>query len=66
MFVVLCANQFVQVAELMKNKDHLTKTDVQTINAHINTFNQQQQKYNDAYNRTASAFMDTYVPVMND
>ena len=66
MFVVLCANQFVQVAELMKNKDHLTKTDAQTINAHINTFNQQQQKYNDAYNRTASAFMDTYVPVMND
>ena len=66
MYVVLCANQFMQVAELMKNKDHLTKTDAQTINTHINTYNQQQQKYNDAYNRTASAFMDTYVPVMND
>ena len=66
MYVVLCANQFVQVAELMKNKDRLTKTDAQTINGHIATFNQQRQKYNDAYNRTASAFMDTYVPVMND
>lgn len=66
MYVVLCANQFMQVAELMKNKDHLTKTDAQTINTHINTFNQQQQKYNDAYNRTAATFMDTYVPVMND
>lgn len=66
MYVVLCANQFVQMAELMKNKDHLTKTDAQTINGHIATFNQQRQKYNDAYNRTASAFMDTYVPVMND
>ncbi|MCI1187592.1 hypothetical protein MON38_09185 [Hymenobacter sp. DH14] len=66
MYVVLCANQFVQMAELMKNKDHLTKADVQTINGHIATFNQQRQKYNDAYNRTASAFMDTYVPVMND
>lgn len=66
MYVVLCANQFVQVAELMKNKDHLTKIDAQTINTHINTFNQQQQKYNEAYNRNAAAFMDTYVPVMND
>ena len=66
MYVVLCANQFVQMAELMKNKDHLTKTDAQTINGHIATFNQQRQKYNDAYNRNASAFMDTYVPVMND
>ena len=66
MYVVLCANQFVQIVELMKNKDHLTKTDAQTINAHINTFNVQSHKYNEAYNRNSSAFVDTYVPVMND
>ncbi|GAB3726766.1 hypothetical protein GCM10027594_08590 [Hymenobacter agri] len=66
MYVVLCANQFVQMEELMKNKDHLTKTDVQTINNLINTFNVQSHKFNEAYNRTSSAFMDTYVPVMND
>lgn len=66
MYVVLCAKQFVQMEELMKNKDHLTKTDVQTINNLINTFNVQSHKFNEAYNRTSSAFMDTYVPVMND
>ena len=66
MYVVLCANQFVQVVELLKNKEHLTKTDAQTINAHINTFNVQSHKFNEAYNRTSAAFVDTYVPVMND
>ncbi|MDO7852651.1 LIC11966 family surface protein [Hymenobacter convexus] len=66
LYMVMCAKQFVQVAELMKNKDHLTKVDAQTINTHINTFNTQNQKFNEAYNRTSAAFMDTYVPVMND
>ena len=42
MYVVLCAIQFMQVAELMKNKDYLTKTDAQSINAHFSTLNQQQ------------------------
>lgn len=55
-----------EVAELMKQKDRLTKVDAQTINAHINTYNTQNQKFNEAYNRTAAVFMDTYVPVMND
>jgi hypothetical protein len=66
MYVVMCANQFVQVAELMKQKDRLTKVDAQTINGHINAYNTQNQKFNEAYNRTSAAFMDTYVPVMND
>lgn len=42
MYVVLCAIQFMQVAELMKNKDYLTKTDAQSINVHFSTLNQQQ------------------------
>ena len=66
LYVVMCANQFVQVTELLKQKDHLSKVDAQTINAHINAYNTQNQKFHEAYNRTASAFMDTYVPVMND
>ncbi|HEX8330475.1 MAG TPA: hypothetical protein VF629_23285 [Hymenobacter sp.] len=66
LYVVMCANQFVQVAELMKQKDRLTKVDAQTINGHIGTYNTQNQKFNEAYNRTSAAFMDTYVPVMND
>jgi hypothetical protein len=66
MYVVLCANQFGQVTELMKRKDRLSKVDVQNINAHINTYNAQNQKFTAAYNRTSAAFMDTYVPVMND
>lgn len=42
MYVLLCAIQFMQVAELMKNKDYLTKTDAQSINVHFSTLNQQQ------------------------
>ncbi|MBF9220388.1 LIC11966 family surface protein [Hymenobacter ruricola] len=66
LYVVMCAKQFVQIAELLKNKDRLTKVDAQTINANINAYNTQNQKYNEAYNKTSAAFMDTYVPVMND
>ncbi|HEX8658311.1 MAG TPA: hypothetical protein VF690_12285 [Hymenobacter sp.] len=66
MYVVLCANQFGQLAELMKRKDQLSKVDVQTFNTHINAYNTQNQKFNEAYNRTSAAFMNTYVPVMND
>jgi hypothetical protein len=50
----------------MKQKDRLTKVDAQTINAHINSYNTKNQKFNEAYNRTSAAFMNTYVPVMND
>ena len=66
MYVVMCSNQFVQVVELLRKKDSLTKVDAQTINSHINTYNAQNQRFQEAYNRTSSAFMDTYVPVMND
>ncbi|MDB5234108.1 MAG: hypothetical protein JWR44_1101 [Hymenobacter sp.] len=66
LYVVMCAQQFVKISELLKQKDHLTKVDAQTINTNINAFNVQNQKFNEAYNRTAAAFMDTYVPVMND
>ncbi|MBD2721239.1 LIC11966 family surface protein [Hymenobacter armeniacus] len=66
LYVVMCAKQFVQIAELLKNKDHLTKVDAQTINNNINAYNTQNQKFNEAYNKTSAAFMDTYVPVMND
>jgi hypothetical protein len=66
LYVVMCAKEFVQVAELMKQKDRLTKVDAQTINAHINSYNTKNQKFNEAYNRTSAAFMNTYVPVMND
>lgn len=66
MYVLLCGNQFVQVTELLRKKDSLTKVEADTYNKHMNTFNVQNQKYNEAYNRTPAAFMDTYVPVMND
>ncbi|MBD2769019.1 hypothetical protein IC235_14090 [Hymenobacter sp. BT664] len=66
LYVVMCTNQFVKIAELLKQKDHLTKADAQAINGNINAYNTQNQKFNEAYNRTSAAFMDTYVPVMND
>jgi hypothetical protein len=66
MYVLLCGNQFLQVTELLRKKDTLNKVEAQTINGHINTFNTQNQKYTEAYNRGQSAFLDTYVPVMND
>lgn len=65
MYVVMCANQFVQVVELLRRKDSLTKVDAQTINNHINTFNTQNQRFQEGYNRTSAAFMNAYVPVMD-
>ncbi|GAA4386066.1 LIC11966 family surface protein [Hymenobacter koreensis] len=62
----MCQNQFVKMQELMQRKDALSKADVTAFNGYINYFNQNNQKYIDAYNRASHQFMAAYVPVFND
>lgn len=65
-YVLMCAKEMREIAELLQRKDQLTKEDAQAINRNINTLNVQGQKFSAAYNRASSDFMDAYVPVMND
>lgn len=65
-YVLMCAKELLEIAEMLPRKDRLTKEDAQVVNRNINTLNVQGQKFNEAYNRASSGFMDTYVPVMND
>ncbi|TYZ08412.1 hypothetical protein FY528_13265 [Hymenobacter lutimineralis] len=65
-YVVECGNDFRKLQELLVRKDQLTRADVEDYNRYIKTLNTQGQKFNEAYNKASTAFLDSNVPVFND
>ncbi|MCB2410571.1 hypothetical protein [Hymenobacter lucidus] len=66
LYVIWSANQFKKMAELIEQKDHLTKVDADAFNGYIAAYNKQNSKLLEAYNRAGNTFQATYIPVFND
>jgi hypothetical protein len=66
MYNAYCGVQFVQLRGLLEKKDRLSQAEATKFSGLVKGFNEQNQRLMEAYNKAATAFVDTNVPVFND